>query len=100
MERVEGSHEWIKSENGITFVGITKKACKELGEIVYVALPRVGSHIKKGDEVVVLESTKAAIDICSPVSGEVVEVNNSLESSIALLNHDSEGLGWLYKVKQ
>jgi glycine cleavage system H protein len=99
MEKVSGSHEWIRREGDVAVVGITKKACKELGEIVYAELPEVGSKINKGDEVVVLESTKAAIDICSPVSGEVVEVNDRLKNSIKILNEDSEGSGWLYKIR-
>ena len=72
------SHEWIKVENGIGTVGITDHAQKELGEVVYIELPAVGKQVKAGQEVAVLESTKAAADIYSPVSGEIVEINQKL----------------------
>ena len=69
------SHEWVKITNSTATVGVSQYAQKELGDIVHVELPKVGAHIKKGQEMAVLESTKAAADVYSPVSGEIAEVN-------------------------
>lgn len=81
------SHEWVEVENGIGTVGITEHARNELGEIAFVELPKVGEFLKAGQEAAVIESTKAAADIYSPVSGEVVEVNEDSQSK------------WLFKIK-
>ena len=89
------THEWISLENGIGTVGITAYAGKELGEVVYIEPPKIGQKVKAGEEVVVLESTKAAADIYSPVSGEVIEVNTALGA----LNTAPETTGWLFKLK-
>lgn len=93
------SHEWIRVEEGIGTVGITDHAQRELGEIVYVELPAVGKHVKAGEEVAVLESTKAAADIYSPVSGEVVEINQKLCDFIHHINSSAEKDGWLFRIK-
>lgn len=93
------SHEWINVEDGVGTVGITDHAQKELGEIVYVELPAVGKQVKAGEEVAVLESTKAAADIYSPVSGEVVEINQKLGDFIHQINASAEKEGWLFKVR-
>jgi glycine cleavage system H protein len=93
------SHEWIAVENGIGTVGITDHAQKELGEVVYVELPAVGKKVKAGEEVAVLESTKAAADIYSPVSGEIVEINQKLSAFIQRINASAESEGWLFKIK-
>ena len=93
------SHEWIKVENGIGTVGITDHAQKELGEVVYVELPAVGKQVKAGQEVAVLESTKAAADIYSPVSGEIIEINQKLGDFIHQINASAEKEGWLFKIK-
>lgn len=93
------SHEWIKVENGIGTVGITDYAQKELGEVVYIELPSVGKQVKAGQEVAVLESTKAAADIYSPVSGEIVEINQKLGDFIHHINASAEFEGWLFKIK-
>ncbi len=91
------SHEWIRLENeDMGVVGITEHSQQELGEIVYIELPKVGARVKAGDEVCVLESTKAAADIYSPVSGTITAVNNALTKDISLLNQQE---GWLFKVK-
>lgn len=97
--RFTDSHEWIKVEDGIGVVGITDHAQKELGEVVYVELPSVGKHVKAGEEVAVLESTKAAADIYSPVSGEVVAINQKLVDFIHHINSSAEHDGWLFKIK-
>ena len=93
------SHEWVKVENDTGVVGITAHAQKELGEIVYVELPQVGKRIQAGEEAAILESTKAAADIYSPVSGEVIEINLALKQTVALINEQSETEGWLFKIK-
>lgn len=97
--RFTESHEWIRVENGIGTVGITDYAQRELGEVVYVELPAVGKHIEAGEEIAVLESTKAAADIYAPVSGEVVEINQKLCDFIHHINTSAESEGWLFKVK-
>ncbi len=92
------SHEWISIEGNQGTVGITEYARKELGDTVYIELPKVGKKISFGEEVVVLESTKAAADIYAPVSGEITEVNATLKDDLTLLNKDPEGKGWLFKM--
>lgn len=91
--------EWTRKEGKRTTVGITEKARKEIGTIVSVLLPQVGQKIEKGDEVVVLESTKAAIDSYAPLSGTVVAINERLLEDLESLNHHPEGAGWLYQVE-
>lgn len=93
------THEWVNEENGIATVGVTDHAQGELGDIVYVELPEDGKNINAGDIAVVLESTKAAADVYSPVSGKVVEVNELLADTSDLVNIDAEGKGWLYKIE-
>jgi len=92
------SHEWIKVEGNRATVGITEKAARELGEVVYVELPQVGKEVRAGAPVVILESTKAATDIYSPVSGEIVEVNQKLVDFIEPINQSPEQEGWLFKI--
>src|SRR5688572_8170163 len=89
------SHEWIIVEKGEGIVGITDFAQKELGEISYIALPKIGTQVEAGEEICILESTKAAADIYSPVSGTVVAVNSSLAANPALLNESPQEKGWL-----
>ena len=92
------SHEWIDLQNGLATVGVTEYAQKELGDIVYVELPKVGKQVKKGDPAAVLESTKAAADVYSPVSGTIAEVNTDLIEKSELVNLSPEKLGWLFKL--
>lgn len=93
------THEWIEVNGNIGTVGITDYAQHELGEIVYVELPEVGKGVDAGDEVVVLESTKAAADVYSPVSGVITEVNHKLSETSELVNQSPTGQGWLFKIK-
>lgn len=93
------SHEWIHLDQTLGTIGITAYAQKELGRIVYVELPQVGKQLKAGEEAVVLESTKAAADIYSPVSGEVVAINQKLKENPDLLNQSPESEGWLFKLR-
>lgn len=92
------TYEWVLLENGEAKVGITKKAQKEIGEIVHIHFPKVGDKIKKGDPILVLESTKSAIDTYSPLSGEVVQVNAALFQDLSLLNNHPEKEGWIFKI--
>jgi glycine cleavage system H protein len=92
-------HEWVTVEGDIAMVGITDYAQKALGDIVFVEAPNVGSKINQGDEAGVVESVKAASDIITPVSGEVVKINEDLESAPNAVNTDPTGDGWMFKVK-
>lgn len=94
------SHEWVRNEgDGTATIGITEHAQGLLGDMVFVELPDVGDNISTGDDVAVAESVKAASDIYSPVSGEVIEVNEELEDAPELVNSDAFGEGWMYKIK-
>jgi glycine cleavage system H protein len=93
------SHEWIKVEDDLGTVGVTTHAKNELGEIVFLQLPEIGRQVKAGEEVVILESTKAAADIYSPVSGEIVAVNDAVRAAPDLLNQSPEDIGWLFKIR-
>lgn len=93
------SHEWIKVDGNTATVGITDYAQKELGDIVYIELPAVGHAVQAGDEVVVLESTKAAVDIYTPVSGEIATINTSLREHPEKVNTASQTDGWLFTIK-
>ena len=93
------SHEWIRVKGKVGVVGISRYAQKELGEIVYIELPKVGATINAGEEAAVLESTKAAADIYSPVSGIITKVNENLRKNITLLNTSPEEEGWLFEME-
>ena len=93
-------HEWLRAEgDDLVVVGITEHAAKELGDIVFVELPEVEAMGANGDEVVVIESVKAASDILAPVDGEIVEVNTKLTENPGLVNDDPLGAGWFFKIK-
>ncbi|WP_042281033.1 glycine cleavage system protein GcvH [Candidatus Protochlamydia sp. R18] len=94
------SHEWVVLESpDVARIGVTQFAQKELGDIVYVELPTLHKKVTAGQEVVVLESTKAAADVYSPVSGEIIEVNQNLSTQPELINQSSEKEGWLFKLR-
>ncbi len=95
------SHEWIKIEAGsnIGIVGITDHAQKALGDIVYVELPKVGSEVKQGAPVAVIESTKAATDVYSPASGKIEAMNEHLNEVPETVNKSAEQKGWLFKIR-
>ena len=94
------THEWVSLEDdGTVVVGITDHAQDALGDIVYVELPEVGASADSGGEVAVVESVKAASDIYSPVSGEIVEINSALEDQPETVNQSPYGDGWLFRVK-
>ncbi len=94
------SHEWVKLEDdGTVLVGITDHAQELLGDMVYVEQPEVGSEVEAEDAVAVVESVKAASDVYCPVSGEIVEANESLADTPELVNNDPYGEGWLMRLR-
>lgn len=98
--RYSDSHEWIDPANPeASPVGVSDHAQEELTDVVYLELPKVGSTVTKGAPVAVIESVKAANDIYSPVSGEIVEVNETLADDPAAVNNDPYGDGWIFRVR-
>jgi glycine cleavage system H protein len=93
------THEWIKIEGDTGIVGVTDYAQQQMGDIVFVDLPKVGLKLEKEKQACVVESVKSAFDIYSPVGGEVIEVNNSLSNDPAKINQDPYGEGWIFKIK-
>jgi glycine cleavage system H protein len=92
-------HEWLKIEGDVATVGITDYAQQQLGDIVFVELPKVGRKTKKAEAVAVVESVKAASDVYAPLTGEIVEVNAALVAEPALVNSDPMKAAWFFKVK-
>jgi len=92
-------HEWLRPEDDLIVVGITEHATTQLGDIVFVELPEVGATVAKDDEIVVIESVKAASDILAPIDGEIVEINTALADNPALANDDAIGEGWFFKIR-
>jgi len=92
-------HEWLRAEGDTVTVGITEHAATQLGDVVFVELPEAGTTVAKDDEIVVIESVKAASDIMAPIDGEIVEVNEALADNPGLVNEDPLGEAWFFKVK-
>ena len=92
-------HEWIKLEGDVATIGITKHATEMLGDIVFAELPEKGSSVEKDGTAGVVESTKAASDVYTPVSGEVVDINQIIVDDPAKINEDPEGDAWFFKLK-
>ncbi len=98
--RYSSEHEWVSpAVDGVVTLGITDHAQSELGDVVYVDLPEVGATYAAGDSIAVVESVKAASDVYTPVSGEVVEVNEELDAEPGTVNADANGAGWLCKIR-
>jgi glycine cleavage system H protein len=97
--RYTKEHEWVGLEGDTATIGITFHAQKELGDIVFVDLPRIGATVEKGKTLGSVESVKAVSDIYAPVSGEVIAINEDLSSAPEKLNEDPHGAAWLIKVK-
>jgi glycine cleavage system H protein len=97
--RYAKSHEYVHVEGNIGTIGITEYAQKELGDVVFVELPQVGAQLEANDELGSIESVKAVSELFSPVTGEVVEVNEALADNPALVNTDPFGDGWMIRVK-
>ncbi|PLL12642.1 glycine cleavage system protein H [Tabrizicola sp. TH137] len=92
-------HEWLRVEGDLVVVGITEHAATQLGDVVFVELPETETMVAAGDEVVVIESVKAASDILAPVDGEIVAVNSKLVDNPGLVNEDPTGSAWFFKMK-
>lgn len=93
-------HEWVRvDDDGTATVGITDHAQQELGDLVFVEVPEVGANFAAGDAAAVVESVKAASDVYSPVSGEVVEANDELADTPETINNDAYGEGWIFRVR-
>jgi len=92
-------HEWVEVEDKVATIGITEYAAEQLGDVVFVEVPAEGKTFDKGDDAAVVESVKAASDVYSPVSGQVVEANETLADEPALVNTDPEGDGWFFKIE-
>ncbi|SEM78657.1 glycine cleavage system H protein [Pseudorhodobacter antarcticus] len=99
MMKFTEDHEWLRVEGDLVVVGITEHAATQLGDVVFVELPEVETMVATGDEVVVIESVKAASDILAPVDGEIVEVNDALTDKPGLVNDDPLGDAWFFKLK-
>lgn len=98
--RYTHSHEWVRADpDGNVTIGITARAQDQLGELVYVELPAVGQQLRRGDACAVVESTKAASDVCTPIDGEVIAVNRCLADSPQSINHSPYQAGWLIRVR-
>ena len=92
-------HEWVRIDGGVATVGISTHAAGQLGDVVFVELPAVGKKFSKGDDMAVVESVKAASDVYAPISGEVVEINQSIVDDPSKINADPQGAAWFVKLK-
>jgi glycine cleavage system H protein len=92
-------HEWLKLDGDVATVGITEHAATQLGDLVFVDLPKVGAKLTKGGQAATVESVKAASDVYAPLSGEVVAVNQRLSEDPGVVNADPMGEGWFFKLK-
>ena len=92
-------HEWLRIEGDTATIGITDYAQSQLGDVVFVELPKIGRQLKKAEAAAVVESVKAASDVYAPVDGEITEANGKLSSDPSLVNSAATGAGWLWKMK-
>ena len=98
MLKYTQDHEWLRRDGDEITVGITGFAADKLGDIVFVDLPEVGAEVSKGDEIVVIESVKAASDIQAPLDGKIVAVNDAIAEDPSLVNADPTGKGWFFRI--
>jgi glycine cleavage system H protein len=92
-------HEWLAIDGDVATVGITDYAQSQLGDVVFIELPKVGRSLKKAEAAAVVESVKAASDVYAPVTGEVLETNDALAAEPALVNSDAQSKAWFFKIK-
>jgi glycine cleavage system H protein len=92
-------HEWVQAVDGVATVGITDHAQEQLGDVVYVEMPEVGREVKASEEFASIDSVKAASAIYSPIAGEVLEINDSLNDAWEMINSDPYGNGWICKIR-
>ena len=99
MLKFSEDHEWVRRDGDIAEIGISPHAVEQLGDIVFIELPEIGTNVTKGDAVAVFESVKAASDIYSPAGGEIIDVNSALADDLAAITPDEAMENWLFKVK-
>ncbi len=99
MLKFTDEHEWLKLDGDVATVGITAHAAEQLGDLVFVELPKVGAKLSKGDAAAVVESVKAASDVYAPIAGEVTEINEAAVGDPSSVGSDPQGAGWLYKIR-
>lgn len=92
-------HEWVRMEGEEAVIGISVHAAEQLGDVVFVELPAVGTSFTKGDDMAVVESVKAASDVYAPISGEIIAINDAIVEEPAKVNEDAGGSGWFVKIK-
>jgi glycine cleavage system H protein len=92
-------HEWLRIEGDTATIGITDYAQSQLGDVVFIELPKIGRQLKKAEAAAVVESVKAASDVYAPITGEVLEVNDALSTEPALVNSDADGKAWIFKLR-
>ena len=92
-------HEWLRIDGDVATIGITDYAQTQLGDVVFVELPKVGRALKKAEAAAVVESVKAASDVYAPITGEIIEINDALVADPSLVNSDPQGAGWFFKLK-
>ena len=99
MLKFSEDHEWVRLDGDIAEIGISPHAVEQLGDIVFIELPDIGTNVTKGDAVAVFESVKAASDIYSPAGGEIIDINSTLADDLAAITPDEAMENWLFKVK-
>ena len=99
MLRFTNQHEWLRLDDGVATVGITAHAAEQLGDLVFIELPKVGAKLTQGQATAVVESVKAASDVYAPVAGEVTEVNDAVAADPTAVTSDPQGGGWLYRIR-
>ena len=99
MLKFTKEHEWLKIDGDVATVGITAYAAEQLGDLVFVQLPEIGTKLGKGQDAAVVESVKAASDVYAPLAGEVVEINEAIVNDPSIVNSDPQNAGWFYKLR-
>ena len=99
MKKYTDQHEWISLSGDVATVGITDHAQHQLGDVVYVDLPAIGKKVKQGEEAAVVESVKAASEVYAPLTGEIIEINETLQNKPDLINEAAESNGWFFKMR-
>lgn len=99
MLKFTAEHEWLKIDGDVATVGITTHAAEQLGDLVFVELPAIGTSFSKGGDAATVESVKAASDVYAPLDGECLEVNQAIVDDPSLVNSDPQGAGWFFKMK-
>lgn len=99
MLKFTDDHEWLNIAGDVATVGITLHAVEQLGDLVFIELPKIGAQFAKGDAAATIESVKAASDVYCPLAGEIVEVNDAIVNDPSIVNADAQGTGWFFRLK-